>query len=110
MLSDLHVDDMLQVVAVSTVQSTRHLLAGGSGSTPVIYLWEKVIPEAPEPARRAAVRPAVAEGVDRPDNAINGPVIFLVLLLTYSNWSPHFYHLVDFIVQTIRDLMGAYGL
>ncbi|KAF8873679.1 hypothetical protein CPB84DRAFT_1853936 [Gymnopilus junonius] len=34
-------DDMMQVVAVSTAHANRHLIAGGSGSTPTVYLWEK---------------------------------------------------------------------
>ncbi|KAF8869255.1 hypothetical protein CPB84DRAFT_1755304 [Gymnopilus junonius] len=35
-------DDMMQVIAVSTAHANRHLIAGGSGSTPTVYLWEKL--------------------------------------------------------------------
>ena len=101
---------MLQAVAASTVRSNRHLIAAASGSDPVIYLWEKVIPDKSRESRSDPVRRATQRD-DRPaENPVNGQVMLLVLICTYSQWSPYLYRFLDFIVEKIRDILGTYGV
>lgn len=73
-LNCLCLDDMLQTVAVTTAETHRHLIAGGSGTTPVIYLWEKLIPDKLEQDRPVAAD--TTERSNRPDNAVNAPSFF----------------------------------
>lgn len=96
------IEDMLQVITVSTSQPGRHLIAGGSGTTPAIYLWEKSITDEPEEDKDMD-SPGERDRSERSNNGVNGSIILLMLILTYANWSPHFYRFLYFLSRFLEQ-------
>jgi len=78
---------MTQAVATTPEKSPKSLIAGSSGGA--IYIWEKLDPQPP-----AAGNPGSRHNQQMQSSyqaSSNSIMILLVVVLTYSNWSPYFF-------------------
>jgi len=77
---------MIQTIGVAPITSPRSLIAGACGGS--ISVWEKLDAELLE-EDDIDVEPRRGSVSSR--GSMNGPVILLVIVLTYANWSPIFF-------------------
>ncbi|KAG5633853.1 hypothetical protein H0H81_004775 [Sphagnurus paluster] len=89
-------NDLVQAVAAVTVDTSGHLIVGGS--TTSAYLWRKK-PEVVPPAQPAAtVSSPVQSSVlfnYSVQGMLNAAIIILVALISYRKWSPALWKACD---------------